>query len=968
MEKKIDFVLVQEPLITTNNSVYAFETCPRAHISRESGAAILVLTKRFQVILLGTYSSSHTVAVRVKFGPRKGDHVILVSSYFKYNTPAVQHVEQISHIVEKENKVLVGADTNGHSKLWFSEVRNRRGRTVEEFIEKYDLRVHNVAGHMNTFRRRDNRTSNIDVTLTTADIVHLIDNWEVNDETDSDHRVISFTISVKKPTPKNLCPTRYDTKSADWDRFNSALLGEIGRITMDNINDMAEGINRALKTAADGAIKTKRQSGNLGKNPWWSPELSVLRKDLMRKRRLGLARPELNRIRNKFLAEIRKCKASAWKNYANDLNRNPWSRAFTWAKNGSRPNSIPRTLIKEDGEHTSDCSDTAELILDKFVPKDPLQGDITYQGPLGETVLPDQEMVKAAIWRIKPSGAPGSDGITAGILRKAWPALKDLITYLFGQCLKNGLFPECWKTAELVLIPKPGFKDASQIKAFRPISLLPVLGKALESLIIYNIHKETSLDSHDEQHGFTTGRSTSSALEAVYDWVDASSSRHIFGTFLDIAGAFDNVRWSPLMLKLINLGASLATVRIITSYLTNRWANFHMEGVVYSRRLERGCPQGSQLGPTLWKVAITPIYVTLAFPNVSKILAYADDILLMVGAARPRTAFSRIEKQLDNFKDWALEFGLEFSAGKTQLLSIKGGMKPGYSVAFGTSADAPRIKSTSTAKYLGVILDPRRSYWDHIKYVSNKSSEMYSRLRALYSANWGMGQVAASTIYKGVFLPRVAYAAKCWSKGTKWRKSRIKLLSAQRKPLLAITGAYKTASTNCLAAVAGTLPLDLEIRFQTVTSDYRHNKITADERDTAKYELVNEWQDRYTRSVKGCWTKHMIPSVRQRYHLPLVLDHYTTQFLTGHGDFRAKLFSFKLVNDPICACDRKPETVNHVLRFCPRTAEPRRKLKKIMREEGEAWPPADGAFLKSRRTFEALRTFAREALTNRTDR
>jgi len=122
-----------------------------------------------------------------------------------------------------------------------------------------------------------------------------------------------------------------------------------------------------------------------------------------------------------------------------------------------------------------------------------------------------------------------------------------------------------------------------------------------------------------------------------------------------------------------------------------------MEGVVYSRMLERGCPQGSQLGPTLWKVAISPIYGTLASPNVSKILTYADDILVMVGAARPRTAFTRIEKQLDNLINWASEYGLEFSAGKTQLLSIKGGLKPGYSVAFGTSADAPRIKSSPTA-------------------------------------------------------------------------------------------------------------------------------------------------------------------------------------------------------------------------------------------------------------------------------
>jgi len=252
--------------------------------------------------------------------------------------------------------------------------------------------------------------------------------------------------------------------------------------------------------------------------------------------------------------------------------------------------------------------------------------------------------------------------------------------------------------------------------------------------------------------------------------------------------------------------------------------------------------------------------------------------------------------------------------------------------------------------------------------ASEKSDEMYSRLRALYSANWGMGQAAARTIYMGVFLPRVAYAAEIWAEGSKLLKSREKLLSAQRKPLLAMTGAYRTSSTNCLAAVAGTLPLDLEIRHQAALRNLAREKISADEKDMIIDELINEWHQRYTSSNKGSWTQKMIPSVRQRYHLPLALDHYTSQFLTGHGDFKAKLHSFNLVNDPNCACGRKPETVDHVLRFCPRTTTPRRKLKDILRAEGESWPPTNGVFLKSRRLFMALKIFAREALTNREDR
>jgi len=103
-----------------------------------------------------------------------------------------------------------------------------------------------------------------------------------------------------------------------------------------------------------------------------------------------------------------------------------------------------------------------------------------------------------------------------------------------------------------------------------------------------------------------------------------------------------------------------------------------------------------------------------------------------------------------------------------------------------------------------------------------------------------------------------------------------------------------------------------------------------------------------------------------RCNLPLRLDHYTSQFLTGHGDFRAKLHQFKLVKDPICK--KMPETVRHVLRFCLRTLVAQKKLKRVLREEDETWPPRNGAFLRTRRTFEALRTFEKEVLKNKIDR
>lgn len=46
-------------------------------------------------------------------------------------------------------------------------------------------------------------------------------------------------------------------------------------------------------------------------------------------------------------------------------------------------------------------------------------------------------------------------------------------------------------------------------------------------------------------------------------------------------------------------------------------------------------------------------------------------------------------------------------------------------------------------------------YWSHVKSITHKSTNMYLMLRKMTSVNWGARQIAATTIYKAVFLPRV---------------------------------------------------------------------------------------------------------------------------------------------------------------------------------------------------------------------
>lgn len=212
------------------------------------------------------------------------------------------------------------------------------------------------------------------------------------------------------------------------------------------------------------------------------------------------------------------------------------------------------------------------------------------------------------------------------------------MTHLMNRCLQEATFPDFWKMSRLVIIPKPGKKDKSSPKSYRPISLLSTMSKVLETLIISRIESETLLNTIGNQHGFVAGRSTISAMNSLYNWANESHCRHVFGVFLDISGAFDNVKWSPILERLHGLGVSTRSVRMIQSYLANRYAKLEIEHIVMTKKLTRGCPQGSQLGPTLWKVAMSDIGPP-PDQRTQHIITYADDIAILIGAARPPTAF-----------------------------------------------------------------------------------------------------------------------------------------------------------------------------------------------------------------------------------------------------------------------------------------------------------------------------------------
>jgi hypothetical protein len=85
------------------------------------------------------------------------------------------------------------------------------------------------------------------------------------------------------------------------------------------------------------------------------------------------------------------------------------------------------------------------------------------------------------------STSPGTDRVTVRLLKACWEHIKHVVHSLFSRCLALNHFPQSWKLAEVVMLPKVGKKDKTSVRSWRPIALLSCISKGLERIIARRI-------------------------------------------------------------------------------------------------------------------------------------------------------------------------------------------------------------------------------------------------------------------------------------------------------------------------------------------------------------------------------------------------------------------------------------------------------------------------------------------------
>ena len=273
---------------------------------------------------------------------------------------------------------------------------------------------------------------------------------------------------------------------------------------------------------------------------------------------------------------------------------------------------------------------------------------------------------------------------------------------------------------------------------YRPITVLPILGKILERLVhtqIYSYLSENKILSQS-QFGFRPKLSTSTALAFFTDSIldNADNGLITASVFLDLNKAFDAVDHNILLRKLKLIGLDSKSLNWFESYLSNRPQKTSISNTLSCPLpVSVGVPQGSILGPLLFIIYVNEM------PNIvkyCKIILYADVTLLHYSSNSAKDIEQRINEDLFSISKWLDENLLTLNCAKSKFLLFGSNRRLKAFTNVSIHVNNQQLARQQTFKYLGITFSENLNWSDYLTDVSTKINQRIGLLRRVKSLSF----------------------------------------------------------------------------------------------------------------------------------------------------------------------------------------------------------------------------------------
>lgn len=258
--------------------------------------------------------------------------------------------------------------------------------------------------------------------------------------------------------------------------------------------------------------------------------------------------------------------------------------------------------------------------------------------------------------------------------------------------------------------------------------------------------------SDPSQHGFTRGLSTETLLiQMVHDWaIKLNKNEDLLCVYFDFSKAFDRVNHLILLDKLSNIGLHINTRNWIKSYLCNRSSKVRINET-FSRAFNSpsGVPQGSCLGPLLFKIFVLDLHATLPSGIVHRL--FSDD--LKVYNANGTYDALLMQTAINNIAEWCINNDMIISVPKCAILSSNCQHSHLY-------LNGALIPTVNVYKDLGVLVTPSLDFSAHIGSVVSRASRVVSLIfRSFITKNPDF----YVHLFNSLVKPLLLYCSTVWS-------------------------------------------------------------------------------------------------------------------------------------------------------------------------------------------------------------
>ena len=351
--------------------------------------------------------------------------------------------------------------------------------------------------------------------------------------------------------------------------------------------------------------------------------------------------------------------------------------------------------------------------------------------------------------------ATGPDEIHYQMLKHLPESSLQALLGIFNHIWTTGDFPEDWRLATIIPIPKPG-KDHAEPTNYRPIALTSCLCKTLERMInkrlIWYLESNNLLSPY--QSGFPAGRSTNDNLVKLETFIrDAFVKKeHVVAVFFDLEKAYDTTWRYGIMKDIHKLGLRGRLPTFIESFLADRAMQVRVGSTLsdlYDQ--EQGVPQGGVLSTTLFNIKINDIVKCL--DNLTDCSLYVDDFCIYFRSKSMRTIERHLQQNLNKIEHWANNNGFKFSKSKTQCVHFCQ-LRKQHDDPVLTLYGSP-IPVVQEYKYLGLIFDKKLSFIPHIKYLKAKCLKSLNMLKVLSHTTWGADRTTLLQLYRSLIRSKL---------------------------------------------------------------------------------------------------------------------------------------------------------------------------------------------------------------------